>query len=387
MDAMKLRILFSGMIAADPHQGGAAWAVLQYVLGLRELGHEVAFVEPIPETAIRPANASLPQSENAAYFRQVVADFGLAERAALLLAGTRDTVGVSYEELHAIARQADVMINVSGMLTDRDLFRSIPIRLYLDLDPAFVQLWQAVQGIDMRLEAHTHFATVGLAIGTPSCSAPTCGRDWIPTRQPIALSHWPRAGKIRYDALTTVGNWRGYGSIENHGVFYGQKAHSFREFIALPQHTRERFLLAMAIHRDEASDLDALSRHGWQLYDPSEAAGSPASYRNFIQQSKGEFAIAKSGYVKSKCGWFSDRSVCYLASARPVIAQDTGFSKYLPTGAGLFAFATMDDALRCIAAMNDDYAANSAAARRLAETHFNSKDVLTSLLCLVGAIA
>jgi hypothetical protein len=228
---------------------------------------------------------------------------------------------------------------------------------------------------------------VGMSIGSPSCRVPTCGRHWIATLQPIVLSHWPPAQEIRYNALTTVGNWRGYGSIEHDGEFFGQKAHSLRTFMALPQRTDENFLLALAIHPDETSDLRALSQHGWQLADPREVASTPARYRDFIQRSKGELGIAKSGYVTSKCGWFSDRSVCYLASARPVIAQDTGFSRHLPTGEGLFAFETMDDAVQCIVALNEDYVGHASAARRLAETHFQSEKVLAHLLQRVGALA
>jgi hypothetical protein len=238
----------------------------------------------------------------------------------------------------------------------------------------------------MRLESHNRFVTVGLSIGSPTCRVPTCGRHWIATLQPIVLTHWPQGREIRYDGLTTVGNWRGYGSIEHDGEFFGQKAHSLREFMTLPQHTDENFLLALAIHPDETSDRRALSHHGWQLAEPRDVAATPARYRDFIQCSKGELGIAKSGYVKSKCGWFSDRSVCYLASGRPVIAQETGFSRHLPTGEGLFAFATVDDAVRCIDAMNEDYAGHSAAARRLAEAYFQSNKVLRRLLQRVGAL-
>jgi hypothetical protein len=292
-----------------------------------------------------------------------------------------------YEDLLATAERADVLINVSGMLTDGEIIERIPVRVYLDLDPAFLQLWHATQGIDMRLDAHTHFVTVGMAIGSPECSVPTCGRRWITTLQPIVLSEWPVVREIRYDAFTTVGNWRGYGSIEHEGEFYGQKAHSLRKLIALPKLTAERYLLAMAIHPHEKSDLERLAQNGWSLIDPREVVDTPSKYRRFIQQSKGELGIAKSGYVQSRCGWFSDRSVCYLASGRPVVAQETGFSRYLPTGDGLLAFQSVAQATRCINTINADYARHSAAARRLAETQFCSHKVLTGLLQRLGAVS
>src|SRR3954452_23384171 len=177
----KLKILFSGMIAADPHQGGATWAVLQYVLGLKELGHEVVLVEPISQSSILPNNANFGESENARYFQRILNEFSLQDSAALLHAETHETIGMSYDELQAFASDADLMINISGMLTDTTLIKRIPTRVYLDLDPGFVQLWHATQGVDMRFDAHTHFATVGLAIGTESCDVPLCGREWIQT--------------------------------------------------------------------------------------------------------------------------------------------------------------------------------------------------------------
>jgi hypothetical protein len=384
MGQNKLRILFSGMIAADPHQGGATWAVLQYVLGLRELGHEVVLVEPISTGAFRPKNTNLHDSENAVYFRQVMNEFALSEHAALIEVGTNESIGMTHEQVGAFARSADVLINISGMLTDQSLVGSIPTRIYLDLDPAFIQLWHATQSVNMRLDGHTHFVTVGLAIGTELCDVPLCGREWITTLQPIVLSQWPRGGKISNGPLTTVGNWRGYGSIEYGGRFYGQKAHSFREFRALARMVDERFLVALAIHPDESSDIQALTDNGWQLVSARDVAGTPSRYRDFIQGSKAEIGIAKIGYAASRCGWFSDRSVGYLAAGRPVIAQDTGFSPFIPTGRGLFAFKTIDDAVACIHTMNEDYRLHSEAARTLAETYFRSDLVLTRMLNRVG---
>ena len=384
MTSPRLRIVLSGMIAADPHQGGATWAVLQYLLGLRRLGHEVLFVEPIPPGAVRPGDVPLQTSANAAYFRRVVADYGL-EPAALLLAGTRETVGLPYEEVRRLARRADVLVNISGMLTDEALTSPAPVRAYLDLDPAFIQLWHASQGVDMRFAGHTHFVTIGLAIGRADCPVPDCGLAWIKTLQPVVLDHWPAADRIQHAALTTVGNWRGYGSIEHAGAFYGQKAHSLRPLIDLPTRTDEKFLLALAIHPDEVKDLEALDRNGWQLADPARVAGTPADYQRFIQGSRAEFGIAKSGYVVSRCGWFSDRSVCYLASGRPVLAQETGFSRFLPTGEGLFAFETADDVLTAIDSLRADYGRHARAARSIAEEHFDSDKVLNRLLEQIGA--
>jgi len=380
-----MTIIVSGMIAADPHQGGATWAVLQYVLGLRQLGHEVFLIEPLTPPKSSGGDWEFAASESATYFRDVVSEFGLERYSALLLSGSERTVGLGYHELRRIARKASVLLNVSGMLVDEALLEPIPHRAYLDLDPAFIQIWQDEYGIDMRMDAHTHFVTVGQSIGTAECPVPTCGRHWIPTAQPVVLDEWPIANGVKREALTTIGNWRGYGSVEFQGEHYGQKAHSLRDFFSLPRLTCEKFTPALAIHPDEFADLSALAENGWTVLDPAQVANTPGSYRRFIQESKAEFGIAKSGYVKSRCGWFSDRSVCYLASGRPVIAQDAGFTRWLPTGDGLFAFDTTDEVLAAIESMNSAYPHHARAARALAEEYFDSNKVLPRLLAGIGA--
>jgi hypothetical protein len=371
----------SGMVAGDPDQGGATWAVLQYVLGLQRLGCDVILVEQWGGPAEGQALAGSPSGS---YFRRVVAEFGLEQHAALLRAGSTETVGLSYERLLEACRTADVLIDVSGLLTDERLTGDIPIRVYLDLDPGFNQLWQAT-GIDMRFGGHTHFVTVGQAIGTQHSEIPACGRDWIPTVPPVVLEHWPVAEGTGTGRFTTIGNWRGYGSVEYKGVQYGQKVHSMRKFMSLPRLTDARFELALAIHPGEQPDLEALSENGWELVDPVEVAGTPSRYGQFIRGSYAELGIAKSGYVQSRSGWFSDRSACYLASGRPVLAQETGFSRFLPEGEGLVSFTGLDDAVAGIEEISCDYRLHARRARELAVEHFDSDVVLGRLLERVGA--
>lgn len=380
------------MVAATPWQGGATWAVLQYVLGFQRLGHEVCLVEPIAGKDLAPIVAPLSQSENAQYFKDLLERFGLAGKAALLLGGSRETVGLSYSELEQVAGRADILINISGMLTDARLLARIPIRVYLDLDPAFNQLWSAVQNIDMRFANHTHHVTIGLNLGDSDCPVPTCGLNWLKTLQPVCLDHWPVANGVGSNstnpgpgAFTTIGHWRGYGSISHQGVRYGQKAHSLRQFLDLPKLVPETFRLALAIHPAETEDLARLKDSGWELADPAQVARTPRDYHDFIRSSKAEFGVCKSGYALSRCGWFSDRSACYLASGRPVVAQDTGFDRHLPCGQGLLAFENTAQAVAAITSINADYPSHCAAARRIAEEYFDSDKVLRRLLNLVGA--
>lgn len=385
MQTRKLSIIVSGMIAATPYQGGATWAVLQYVLGLELLGHEVVFVEALTDADLLPADTTLDSSTNAGYFRLVMSEFDLGHRSALIHAETRHSVGLPYERLQSFARNADVLINIAGSLTDELDIERIPIRVYLDLDPVFTQIWASEDEVDMGFDRHTHFVTIGQTIGRRECSIPDGGLPWISTLQPIALAYWPVASLISCDALTTVANWRSYGSVEYEGQFYGQKAHSLRRFICLPAHTSAKFSLALAIHPDEMNDLNALRDHGWQLLNPANVTATPSAYHAFVQGSKAEFGIAKDGYVAARCGWFSDRSVCYLASGRPVIAQETGFSEFLPTGSGLFAFETVDDVLDAIDRLNHDYGLHQKTARTIATEYFDSTLVLGEFLRRIGA--
>jgi hypothetical protein len=374
--AERLKILLSGMVAGDPGQGGASWAVLQYLVGLRALGHEVVLIEPVPAEALEPGG------EVARYFDALPL---LGGEAALLASGSEETVGLSFETLTAFADEADLLLNVSGMLRHERLLEPIPTRAFLDLDPGFNQVW-AASGEEMGLDLHTHFATIGGRVGADGCPIPTCGRHWIPTLPPVALDHWSFAEEPpRHDAFTSVGHWRSYGSIEHGGIHYGQRAHSLRGIVDLPRRARSEFRLALGIHPDEVSDLEALREHGWQLLDPALVAATPAAYAGFVRGSKAELCIAKSGYVESGSGWFSDRSACYLASGRPVVAQETGFAERLPTGEGLLSFATAAEAAEAVAEVEANPAWHRRAARELAEEHLDAGKVLPSLLERLGA--
>jgi hypothetical protein len=254
------------------------------------------------------------------------------------------------------------------------------VRAFLDLDPGFNQLWQAT-GTEMGFDRHTHCVTVGVRIGAEDCPIPTLGRHWIKTLPPVALSHWPPAeDPPRRDAFTSVGHWRSYGSIEHGGIRYGQRAHALRGLFELPRRSGARFELALGIHPDEVDDLRQLRENGWVLLDPYEVTGNPADYAAFVRGSKGELGVAKSGYVNSRSGWFSDRSAVYLASGRPVVAQDTRFDEVLPVGEGLLAFGDAEEAAGAIAEVESDPGRHARAAREIAEEHFDARKVLPRLL-------
>jgi hypothetical protein len=375
------------MICAQPNQGGATWAVLQFVLGLRRLGWRVHFVETLDRSSLMPAGASIGQSRNAAYLAETMSAFGLGRAWTLLERDGPGSAGVPRGELERFCASADLLLNISGSLTDEELLAAPALRAYVDLDPAFTQLWHAAAGIDMGLDRHDRFVTVGQAIGEPGCPIPTCDREWIGILPPVVLEHWPVSGDSPRREMTTVGHWRGYGSIEHGGVFYGQRAHMLRRLIKLPSLSDQPFLLALEIHSHETADIEALATNGWQLVDPHSVASDPSSYRRFVSTSRAEIGIPKSGYVESGSAWFSDRSACYLASGRPVIVASTGFERYVPSGEGLLSFRDVAEAAECVAAVNADYTQHSAAARRVAQEHLDSDLVLTGMLDTICAEA
>ncbi len=374
------RALVSGMICAEPHQGGATWAVLQFLLGLRRLGWKVHFVETLDRRSLRPAGAALEVSENAAYLAATMAEFGLDYSWTLLERGGGSSAGVPPSELRRFSGGADLLLNLSGVLTEETLLGTPRLRVYVDLDPAFTQLWHSAVGIDMGLGRHDRFVTVGRGIGEAGCSIPTCGLDWIKIAPPVVLEQWPAAPAEARPEMTTVGHWRGYGSIEHAGLRYGQRVHTMRRLMALPSLTSQPLLLALAIHAEETPDLEALAASGWRIISPASVAFDTSSYRDFVSSSRAEIGIPKSGYVDSRSGWFSDRSACYLAAGRPVVTASTGFERHLPVGEGLLAFEDAEGAAECIAAVNSDYARHSAAARAIAVEHLDSDRVLGEML-------
>lgn len=363
---MSLTVVVSGMIADTPGQGGATWAVLNHLLGLRQLGHEPYLVEPVATVDERRVS----------WCAAVMERHGLGGRWCLV-APDGVTAGMDRGALAGLGRRADVLLNVSGMLTAPEVMDVVPVRAYLDLDPAFVQLWHSVDGVDMRFDGHSHFVTVSDAVGR---TIPDCGRAWIATLPPVALAAWPMAPDEDGGPLSTVAHWRSYGSIHHGGRHYGQKAHAFRQLIDLPQRIDLPVAVALGIHPDESDDQAALIAGGWRLLDPQTVAGTPEAYHHFVQGSYAELGVAKTGYVVSDSGWFSDRSACYLASGRPVIAQGTGFERRLPVGDGLLAFAGVDDAVDAIGTVRAAYRQHRQAARAIAEEHLDAGRVLAALL-------
>jgi hypothetical protein len=377
-------VVVSGAVANKFLNGGETWIFLSWILGLSRLGCQVYFVEQIePAACVDESGRAVPfeQSVNRAYFERVMQEFGLSGSASLVLGEGEATSGLAFSDLREIAASADLLVNHGGHLYAVELMRRFTRKAYVDQDPGFTQFWHADGNLGARLDGHDVYFTVGENIGRPSCSIPTVGIDWRPLPQPIVLDEWP-ATPSTSGTFTTVGAWRGaFGPVVYEGRTYGLKVHEFRKVIELPRRVPETtFEIALEIHPGDAKDRDALLAQGWRLTDPRAVVPGPDEFRRFVQRSGAEFSVAQGIYVETRSGWFSDRTVRYLASGRPALVQETGFSDNYPVGEGLVPFSTLEEAATGATRIADEYEAHSAAARALAEERFDSDKVLARFL-------
>jgi len=385
-------VVVAAAVAQKPGWGGHSWAVLQYLLGFRRLGWDVTLLDWLePSICTGAGGESVPPRDSVQlrYLEAVATSFGLGDDVAVLLkerGGGRTWIGMGEAEVRRRLAEADFLLNVMGYLTEPDLVEAAHLRVFLDIDPGFGQMWRDLELADV-FRGHDRFATVGENIGRPGCDVPTCGLDWIATAPPVVLDMWPPCREGR-DVFTTVGAWRGqYGPVEYRGRTYGLRVHEFRRLADLPRRTGRSFEAALDIDPSDEPDRAALESGGWSLVDPRARAGDPQAYRGYIQGSMAELMVAKNMYVQTRGGWFSDRSVCYLASGKPVVAQDTGWTANHPSGEGLLCFATLEEAAAAVEDVASAPARHARAARELAEEHFDSDRVLTRLADRLGAAA
>jgi hypothetical protein len=372
---VKTPLPVAAAIAQRPGYAGHAWAFTQFALGFRELGYDPILID-------RLSGERSSREREVKWFHEVVASAGLQDRCALLLDdGT--TIGLSRDRLRDLIAAAPFVLNIMGFLDDPDLREAARSRVFLDVDPGFTQIWQDRGEADL-LNDHDRFVTVGMNIGSSDCSIPTCGRSWITIRPPVVLSRWPFAPSTS-SSFRSVGTWRGpYDPIWTDERKLGLRVHEFRKFIDLPQRVDAPFELALDIDVADDGDASLLREHGWALLEPQAVAGTMPAYADFVRGSGAEISIAKNIYVDTRSGWLSDRSACFLASGRPVLAQDTGWSAELRSD-GLVPFSTVEEAADGARRIQENLSLRSEAARSLAEEAFDSRKVLGCLLAELDA--
>lgn len=380
---MKPLIAVAGPLAQKPGRGGHTWVMLQYLLGFRRLGWDVLFLDALSsEQSVDEGGSRCPleRSSNLRYLCDTMSRIGLSDSWALVADGGEGWFGVPRREVLERLRASAFLLNINGFLRDGQLLAAVPRRVFLDIDPGVLQMWHDL-GLHDVFRDHDDYVTIGQRLGFPDCPVPTCGIAWIKMPPPVVLEAWPVHDAARDACFTTVASWRGaYGPVEYRGVTYGLRVHEFRKFVDIPRRTGGAFQLALDIHPDDTKDLALLTGHGWSLVDPLVVGRDPWTYRTYIQAAKAEFMVTKHVYAATQCGWISDRSVSYLASGKPVIAQDTGLDGVCPTGEGLVTFRTLTDAVEAVREVSGNYAHHSRAARATAEQCFDSDRVLKRLL-------
>ncbi len=379
-------LVIAGALAQKPKIAGHTWAMLQYLLGFRRLGWRTLFIDYLEPSLFvdeRGCRCAFEHSDKLRYVLDVVSAFGLEEDYVLIGGAGESLIGMPRLRLLEQVGQSAVFFNIMGYLRDEEILGRASKRIFLDIDPGFAQFWNEL-GLHCPFAGYDSFVTIGLNIGRPDCAIPTCGLDWIATPQPVVLEWWPWS-HVPGQSFTTIASWRGaYGPLDFHGETYGLRVHQFRQFVNLPGLTGRPFELALAIDPAETRDLALLSNNGWTLVDPRMVAGDVLAYRSFIDRSLAEFSVAKDIYVRTRSGWISDRSLCYLASGKPVLAQETGFSRLYPTGEGLIPFSSLDEAVAGVEEISRHPDKHRRAARALAEDFFDSDKVLTRLLLKLG---
>lgn len=378
------RIVLGSYMVRYPLGGMVSW-VLQYLVGLQRLGHEVFFVEKsgYPNSCYDPVLDRM--SDDCSYGVRVVGDvlsrYGLGDRWCYVDAEERYH-GLGQARVSGIFGAADLFIDMGTHgAWDLEAQRS-GARAMVDGEPGLRQMrMQNALDAGQSLPCYDFYFTNGLNIPCGRSTAPTAGVEWRPIFHPVATElfavHPPAPGA----AFSTLMNWQAYERIEYRGQVYGHKDLEFEKFIDLPRLSGAAFDLAVA---GKATPRERLEAHGWRLCDPHRLTWTVESYWNLIRASRGEFSVCKHGFVATRSGWFSDRSAAYLASGRPVVMQDTGFSEHLPVGRGLFAVDTVEQAAAAIEAIEADYDRHSRWAREIAEEHLESTKVLLRVLDGIG---
>jgi hypothetical protein len=364
-------------VASYPDAGGHFWVYMQTAAALVALGCEVYWLEHFNSTDAEREDAMISM------FFDRMQDFGFGNKV-ILYKTKPDPPG--YEFIDFDRRRAEQIFGRTDLLINfhygiqPDLLSKFRRTAVVDIDPGLLQFWIANK--QLSLPAHHFYFTIGETVGTSRALFPDCGLPWIPIRPGVFLDLWPYSFDESCKAFTTVSSWWGkeYVSDGKDISFENNKRVTFLEFIDLPRFTNQPVELALSFGDDEAQERDRLEHFGWRVTHAFEAAGDPRAYQKYIQQSRGEFSCVKPSCIFFQNAWISDRTLCYLASGKPAVIQDTGPSSYLPYGDGFYRFKTMDQAVDAFEQINNNYERNCRAARKIAEEYFDIRNSLEIIL-------
>ena len=367
-----MRVMVSVNVMDYPEVGGHFWVFMQYVQGLRSAGCDVWWLDEF-----RPTEDSQRDRDRVSVFSRRLAAYGLDGK---LVLHTKEGTYLdrSAAQAEAIFRDTDLLLNFH-LPIQPSLLAQFRRTALVDIDPGLTQWWIASYSV----APHELYFTTGETVGRPGTKFSDCGLPWIPIRPPVALDLWPRVSEPQYEAFTTESSWW---APEKEWVFDGRehydnsKRAQFLEFSGLPRMTSQPLELALCLGEKDAEDLRLLRANGWRVRHSFEVAGTPEDYRRYVQSSRGEFSCCKASCMKFQNAWISDRSLCYMASGRPVVVQHTGPSSILPDRLGMLRFSTMAEAADCLNEAAANYSRHSRAARELTEAFFDARRVAEQIL-------
>ncbi len=391
-----MRIIVGGYIGLYSI-GGATWDYLQYPLGLHMLGHDVYYIEDTMQYPVyQPQKDKWDDCTNCvSHVKIAMEQVGLKDRWVYRDVVTGKIFGMTEQKLKELYATADVFINISDSTIVNEDYAAIPVKMFVDTDPMFTQYQyyerqqkggKAAKDAEEYWKSYDHLFTFGLNIHKPDCRIPTHGFQWHTTKKPTVLNQWSSSSAVISQwGFTSILNWVERAPFKYDNEMWGQKNIIFEKFLPLPLNSGKDFdLVINTSDTKEAKEaMKRIRQHKWNVLDPYELIPDKDSYRDFIQSSLGEFSITKETYIKSNSGWFSGRSACYLAAGKPVITQDTQWTKYIPSGEGLFACDNLESASAAVEEITADYAKNSKAAQEIAAEYFDSSKVLNDMLSYI----
>jgi len=380
---MMARIVVGSYLIRYPLGGMMSWA-LQYLLGFSRLGHDLYFVEKAhyPNACFDPSRGVSGDDPTfgVATAKLLLAQYGLAGKWCFVdFAGTY--YGLSRNEIEDVFRTADLFVDSGSHGSWLEEAQHCPARVLVDGEPGYAQMrMEQAQLAGRQTPVYDFYYTNGLNFGTPDVLAPDAGRQWRPLANPVMVDLFAVVPPPRGAAFTTVMNWQSHDLLEYRGKRYGQKDLEFEKFMNLPTLTSQPLEVAVSGHFPEKE----LYQAGWRVRPAKRVTETIDSYWDYIRNSGGVFSVCKNVFVETRSGWFSDRSAAYLASGRPVVLQETGFSAHIPCGEGLFAANTPEEAADALDEISANYPRHSKRAREIAEEHLDSPKVIGRMLKEVG---
>jgi hypothetical protein len=373
-------IIVGAYMVRYPLGGMMSW-VFQHLIGFKALGHEVYFVEKYryKNSCYNPVSRTM--SNDCSYGVKMVADL-------LATAGLQDNwcfvdnegnyFGMSQKKIEAVFKTADCYIDLGTQNGWDEESLNCSFRVLIDGEPGYSQIhYSNNDELAQRYSRYNYFFTNGYNVGRNGNTVPTVNIIWKHMYSPVHADIFKVSMPDKKAPFTTVMNWQSHKPILYKGNEYGQKDIEFKKFIQLPTLVNSSVEVAVS-GKNIPSGL--LANYKWNVIDGTVATKTFESFCSYVEKARAEFSVCKNVFVALNTGWFSDKSAVFLASGRPVVLEDTGFSEHLPCGLGLIAVKNIEDARNAVIDIENNWDKHSKAAREIAMECLDTKVVLKKFM-------